>query len=512
MNIAKTVENIPTLIELKRIASAYVIDFRNLSEKGLRSALIKTAPQYYFDENVQQTLDNCLLHNDRDIRTLTPIFLKHILLQKDDFICAKNTVNDEIVKWEQAIIDRSNEDLIQQGGEKGKYLELFQFVLEEAWEREGEITPNEKNLIEKIRKRFKITEVEYRIIEAKLGRFPKGENQLHTHDEIERVRRFLQSSGILFSIRDQDRTSFDVIPSEVADTIRKILGVEIRNYGYTELLKHKHVKSKAYLLEVLRKCNIEIEAAPTLKGLQLKVLAQVSPSILLGGLSPRDGLNIRNLKDWCSQLEIKSSGTKHELIERLIGFYDRLLTKYEAITDEREIWYQHYEQFARRNLQFLREQQLISKDIEVERKFEDATNFLFEKKLKHKPLKLVGTAHADGAVSHQDKLIYWDNKSKEMEVDLKDHLSQFDRYIVGSDRRVAVFLVIGPGFTDESSLLAMQYFVEKGTAISLISAEDLKSLAQEWSGREGGKSDSPFPLGYLVQPGKFNRNLVPKIK
>ena len=77
------------------------------------------------------------------------------------------------MKWEQAIIDRSNEDLIQQGGEKGRYLELFQFVLEEAWKREGEITPDEKNLIEKIRKRFKITEVEYRIIEANLGTFQK---------------------------------------------------------------------------------------------------------------------------------------------------------------------------------------------------------------------------------------------------------------------------------------------------------------------------------------------------
>ena len=511
MNIAKTVENIPTLFELKRIASAYVIDFRNLSDEKLRSAIIKTAPQYYFEENVKQSLENCLLHIDRDIRTITPIFIKHVLLQQDDFICARNTVNEEIVKWEQAIIDQSNEDSIQKRGEKGKYLELFQFVLEAAWDRDEDITPDEKNLIEKIRKKFKITEVEYRIIEANLGRFPKSENQLHTHEEIEKVRRFLQSSGILFSIRDKDQTDFDVLPNEVALTIRKILGIEIRDYGYKELLNYKYVKSKPYLIGILRKCDIEIEPTPTLKSLQAKVLAQVPPSILLGGLSLRDGLPIRDLKAWCSALEIKSSGPKQKLIERLIGFYDRLLTKDEEISDEREIWYQHYEQFAKRNLQFLREQQLISKDIEVERKFEDATNFLFEKKLKHKPIKLVGTAHADGAVSHQDKLIYWDNKSKETEVNLKDHLSQFDRYITGSDGRVAVFLVIGPGFTDESSLMAMQYFVEKGTAISLISAEDLKSLAEEWSSRKAGKSDSPFPLGFLIQPGKFNRDLVPKI-
>ena len=508
MNIAKTVANIPTLHELKRIASAYVIDFRNLSEDALRSALIKTGPQYYFDANVRQAIDNCLLHTDRDIRTLTPIFVKHILLQKDDFMGARNAVNDEILTWEQAIIDRSNEDLIQQGGAKGRYLELFQFVLEVAWERGDDITPSEKNLIEKIRRRFRITESEYRIIEAQLGKFPKRGNQLHTYTEIERVRRFLQSSGIFFCIRDRGGSNFDVIPGEVAGAVRKILRLEIRNYGYREMLKHKQVKSKDYLLNILRKCEIEVERAPTLKSLQAKVLAQIPPSKLLGGLSPHDGLGLRALKNWCSELGVKSSGKKQQLITRLIDFYDGLLTRDEVAADEREIWYQHYAQFAERNLQFLREQQLIEKDIETERKFEDATNFLFEKKLKHKPLKLVGTAHADGALSYQDKLIFWDNKSKEKEVDLNDHLRQFDKYICNSDKEVAALLVIGPSFTDESSVLAMQYLVENGTTIALITAAELKSLAEQWEGRKS-IGDAPFPLGYLVQPGRFNRNLVP---
>ena len=188
-----------------------------------------------------------------------------------------------------------------------------------------------------------------------------------------------------------------------------------------------------------------------------------------------------------------------------------MLEKDDTVEDERELWYQYFEKFGERNLQFLREQQLITKDIEVERRFEDATRFLFEKKLKHKPLKLVGTAHADGAVSYQDKLIFWDNKSKESEVNLKDHVSQFDGYIQNADKKVAVFLVIGPAFTEESSVLAMQYLVENGTTISLITAAELKALAEEWVGRKGGSGDAPFPLGYLIQVGRFNRKLVPKI-
>jgi len=116
-----------------------------------------------------------------------------------------------------------------------------------------------------------------------------------------------------------------------------------------------------------------------------------------------------------------------------------------------------------------------------------------------------------GALSYQDRLIFWDNKSKETEVNLKDHLGQFDGYIRNSDKQVAVFLVIGPAFIDESSVLAMQYLVENGTTIALITAAELKSLAEEWAGRRGGSSDAPFPLGYLVQPGRFNRKLVPAI-
>ena len=44
MKISKVVDLIGTSISLKRIASAYVIDYRNLSDEAIRDALKKTAP------------------------------------------------------------------------------------------------------------------------------------------------------------------------------------------------------------------------------------------------------------------------------------------------------------------------------------------------------------------------------------------------------------------------------------------------------------------------------------
>lgn len=157
----------------------------------------------------------------------------------------------------------------------------------------------------------------------------------------------------------------------------------------------------------------------------------------------------------------------------------------------------------------MRQQQFIQKDLECERKFEEATNYLFETKLYHKPLQLVGTAHADGALSYQDKVIFWDNKSKETPVSLQQHIRQFDGYITAAEKPVACFLVVAPEFSDDSSLTAMQYQVEKQVTITLITATELKAVAESWSARTAGKQEDPFPLGYLIQPGRFNPALVP---
>lgn len=74
-----------------------------------------------------------------------------------------------------------------------------------------------------------------------------------------------------------------------------------------------------------------------------------------------------------------------------------------------------------------------------------------------------------------------------------------------SEKPVAGFIVIGPDFTPESSLIAMQYQVENGTMISMITASELKSLAETWKAK---KDSGAFPLGYLLQLGRFNPALV----
>lgn len=508
MKIQKAVQNIGTAHELKRIASAHVIDYRNLTDEELKAAVIKMAPQYYNEGNIRESVNCVFFHQQRHFRIISRLMLSEVLLQQDDFMLRAKETEDQIISFEQYIIDRSNEELDCKSGQRAQALELFQFVLGVAWEHNDSISPDEKNLLEKLKTKLRITGTEYQILEAKLGKYPKPGNSIHTRGEIEEVRRALQQQGLVFSIRDTDATDFDVIPEEIAGPLRTILGLEIRRHGYRELLNYKGVRSKKYYHDILGKCGISFDNAGTMEKLQDIFVHQVRPTVLLGGVSPRDGLDISDLREWCSHLNLQVSGLKEDLIRRIIAYYDSLLLRPHVDGDERELWYEHYAAFASRDLEFLRAQQLIKKDLECEAKFEAATSYLFEKRLGHTPLKMVGTSRADGALSYKDRILYWDNKSKESPVSLRDHIKQFDGYIRSSEKPVAGFLVVAPSFTPDSSALAMQYQVENGMTISLIPAADLKEVADRWAQKSAKGDEDPFPLGYLIQPGFFNKELV----
>ena len=510
MNIKKVIDNVGTFVELKRISSAYVVDYRNLSEEELRKALNKASSQYYFPENVLGAISQIQASPDRNLRILGPQMICAQLLQADDFSFEKREIEDNLIAWEQSLIDQSNEEIVKKNPEKRKNLEFFRFVLETAWDDDG-ISPDEKNLIEKIRIRLKVTETEFRIIEAQLGNFPKIGNTLHSRSDIEDVRRQLQSRGLIFTIRNSSGTDFDIIPDEIAGVMRTHFDLEIKEFGYRELLRHKTIRKKAYYEAVLKKSEIQFEPGQTMEQLQDDLVEYVKPSVLIGGLTPRDGLSIDDLKAWSADLGLPVSGTKTEFIQRIIEAYDRLIAREEDTEDPRKLWFEHFERLATRDIEFFRGQQLIQKDIEIERHFEAATNYLFEQKLRHKPLKLVGTAHPDGALSHGDRLMLWDNKSKESEVSLKEHLKQFERYIDAAEKPVSGFLVIGPSFTQDSAFIAMQFQVERNIPITLIKASDLKTIGERWDSRSSKSGSDPFPLGYFLQNGTFNLSLLDPI-
>lgn len=505
MNFKQCVENVATFTDLKRLATEYVIDFRRLSYDELKDAMIKTAPQYYNIENVRNTINYFVLNSDRKMRILFDIFVIQVLLNSDDFMNEYKITEEKISFYVQKIIDEANEFDID--GDTNN-LSFYKYVLEAAWELDNNISVDEQNLVNKIREKLGITKYTSDIIEAKIGNFPTPNNILYTKDEINEVRRLLQQKGIIFPVRDSNNVDYDVIPSEIAETIRSIYAIDIKDYGFLQLLSSKYVKSKKYLLNMLKKANIELLSSSTLPIINETILKHenINAHTILGGFSPNDGLDKSTLSDWCSSVQLPVSGSKPELIDRIIEYYDNIKQIEIDESDERQLYYEYFEDLACRNLKELRQQNVIDKDLECEHKFELATNYLFEKKLKVKPLIMSGTEHADGMLSFNDKLILWDNKSKETDVSLSDHIKQFDRYIKNSEKTVSVFMVIAPSFTKESVTECAKYSMQNDTLILLITAAELKCLAEQWE--QKNKNDEAFPLGYFRQNGRFNKDLI----
>ncbi len=510
MKFIEFVEQVPNITIAKRIASAYVADYRRLELAEIKKFLIKTEKQYTSYENISNRLEELKLDNNRAVRIIAPILLRDYLLDQDDFISPCKDTDTAILNYEKNIIDESNNFDINK---ISKDLSLFKHMLDTAWALNDDISIDEKNLLEALRKYLSISIREQQILEAKSGRFPNFANVLHTFDDIDLARRLLQAKGLLVCIKNSDGVLCDMIPDDIAVQLRSYYGIEIRSYGYEKMIEYVVKKTnKQYLLDIVKKAsfyyetaNIDLSYNPTVQELKSVIQKAIKPSNLIGGFSPRDGMDGSTLSNWCGDLGLIVSGAKNTLIERILNYYDSVRRIELKTEDNRERFVSVYNELAKRDLKFLRSNNIIEKDLQCEHYFEDATNYIFEKMLMNKPLTLTGTEHPDGKLSFKDKYIMWDNKSKETAVNLKDYIQQFDRYIKTSDKDVVVFMVVAPEFTPQSVQECVDYSLNNDTQILLITAEELKTVAELWNKKHNGEI---FNLGYFKQNGRFDIKLL----
>jgi len=506
MDFIKFIDQIPNITIAKRVASAYVADYRRLDLEEIKDFLKKTAGQYTSFENIRDRLEEIKLDTNRSVRIIAPILLRDYLLNQDDFISLAKDTDTAVLNYEKSIVDESNNF---DESKISKDFALFKHMIDAAWSHNDDISVDEKNLLEVLRKYLSISIKEFHMLEAKSGRFPTPENVLHTYDDIDEARKVLQSKGLIVTIKNSDGVMCDMIPDDIAQGIRKYYNIEIRKYGYEKLVDYVIKKTKKqYLIDIVSKASqysgkakIEISNNPTISELKDIILKSIQPSNLIGGFSPRDGLDVTMLSAWCGDIGLNVSGNKITLIDRILEYYDAMRKIEVRTEDEREKLIAFYRQLASRDLKNLRANAVIEKDLQCEHKFEEATNFIFEKMLLNKPLTLTGTEHPDGKLSFKDKYIMWDNKSKETAVNLKDHIQQFERYIKSADKDVAVFMVIAPEFTQQSVQECMDFALNNDTQILLITADELKAVAENWAKKHPGEI---FNLGYFKQNGRFD--------
>ena len=85
MDFEKAVSLVGTVTDLRRIASAHVIDHNQLRDEELRNALVKSKPQYAASETVKKAVDELLSREPKDsLRALNRVLLVDVLLDQYD--------------------------------------------------------------------------------------------------------------------------------------------------------------------------------------------------------------------------------------------------------------------------------------------------------------------------------------------------------------------------------------------------------------------------------------------
>lgn len=204
------------------------------------------------------------------------------------------------------------------------------------------------------------------------------------------------------------------------------------------------------------------------------------------------------------------SGTKQERIDRIVEYFANLvIRRVSPQADPAEIYYEYFVELARRDRENLLTNKVIKKDRNMDAAFEEAARYLFREKLGVEMLASAGSDHADGVLElSSGEIMMWDTKSKESVYTFPaSHVSQFKRYIRDSDRRVSNFLVIAPEIDDSALENAARLKVEsrQDTDVALISAEDLKQVADDWAS-EG--HEKPFNLEVFNITGRLDRQTL----
>ena len=180
MKFDDAVDGIWRVTDLRRIAGAHVVDHRQLTIDELRSAIKKARLQYLHEETVRASLDSVMYKTpESDLRVLSRLVLVDVLLNQYDFALPSSETEERVLSCEQSELNRSNEiELVDLGcvnrrSRRYHNLDLYGFVLDVAWENEDQTSPDEVNLLRKLRGRLGITESDHRLIESKLGKYPK---------------------------------------------------------------------------------------------------------------------------------------------------------------------------------------------------------------------------------------------------------------------------------------------------------------------------------------------------
>jgi len=480
---------------LGRLVDSFLRDVPKDDEEKMRRLILKNKDEFVDHARIENKLN--FIKEDRDTGLLNKIILK-LLLNENGYILTSDVLKKRVQEKEKEIIEESKKENVLKHSDP-EALRIYERVLKAAWRWQDSISSHEQNILDVLKEELDLSLYEHRILESKLGFFPQKNNKIHGRKKIKEALKDLQYRGLVARIRDEN--TYFVIPAEIAEIMRDIMKIELRNEAYLLLLQEL---KKMQLKDVLRDNNLPVSGRK--KDLCERIInARIKPSTSLESLTSSE------LSEFLRSLEdVKITGTKSDKINEIIGFYDKLITHSVKGEDPREQYYNYIIELAERDYEQLRGNNIIEKDREIEQFFEKATSYLFEILFGHEPVDMKGNENPDGKLKfNKDEVVLWDNKSSEKEYNFPDtHFNQFERYIKGEQKRVTLFLIIVPSCSEKCIQKVQKLKVEShtDTDVGLITAENLKYAAETW--RDYSTDDTSFNLEVLNYTGMLTKNVL----
>lgn len=485
-----------TITPLRRFADAWDVSRMKSEKRDVFEQAIRGEVSRIDTEQAVRERRAAFKRETDYVRRANAEMLLRLILDRPGYVIAdeceliKSAVDADAAFFEYARGNASTRHLDQ------RTIDIYASVLEVAWE--NKVSFDEYQLVKRLRRKLNIARRDHRVIEIRVVRTsPIGP------PEAEQALRDLTYHGFVCRFKRGDQTRV-VVPEEIALRLRAVYGISLQSGAYKNLAAKIPI---TVIKETLEEAN---QPAVSLKKdflVERLIDGEVPPATLLEHLDS-DALDelLANFSDQ------KPPTMRAVKIRYLISHFDRFARKPRGDDDDPEkIYYDFLVELASRQYGVLRAASVIEQDQNVDRAFERGVRYAFSKLLGHPAIRFTGAAHADGGVvAKKGRMVLWDCKSALKPYALTEpKRAQFLQYVRKEEPTNVVrpFLVFSGEFTSDSEAgaLALKANCPLGTEIALMTAADLKGLADKWNKEY---PDKRLPLDVLAHTGLLNAGIL----